>query len=72
MNSPNSKDLKYNTIKSVIHVRPKRPKSAYVLYMESLKNDFFLESPETSFNDFQKQTGDLWRNMSEEEKRVSD
>jgi hypothetical protein len=70
MEDANTVDPKYNSGKSVVHVRPKKPKSAYVLYMESSKANYFLNFPDSSFNDFQKHAGNLWRTMSEDERKV--
>lgn len=49
---------------------PKRPKTAYMIFLENSKAPFFDKNPNATFNEYQKYAGQLWRSFSQEEKMV--
>lgn len=54
--------------KSKLFNAPKRPKTAYMIFLENSKAPFFEKNPKATFNEYQKYAGQLWRSFSQEEK----
>mmetsp|Transcript_21470 Transcript_21470/g.31140 ORF Transcript_21470/g.31140 Transcript_21470/m.31140 type:complete len:502 (-) Transcript_21470:281-1786(-) len=47
---------------------PRRPKTAYMLFLESSRKPYFEKHPTATFNEYQKYAGKLWRSYSQKEK----
>lgn len=48
---------------------PKRPRTAYIIFLEYFRQSYNEKFPNASFNDCQKFAGKKWRSLSEEDKR---
>ena len=49
---------------------PKRPKTAYMIFLEKSKALYFDKNPNATFNEYQKYAGQLWRSFTQDEKMV--
>lgn len=50
-------------------VGPKRPRTAYIIFLEHFRQSYHEKFPNASFNDCQKFAGKKWRSLSEAEKK---
>jgi hypothetical protein len=57
--------------KSKVFNAPKRPRTAYMIFLENSKAPFFDKNPKATFNEYQKYAGQLWRSFTQDEKKVS-
>lgn len=48
----------------------KRPRSAYIIYLDYCKVEYFEENPNASFNEYQKYAGKVWKSLSPAAKQV--
>lgn len=46
----------------------KRPRTAYILFLDQMKNKYFEEYPNSTYNEYQKHAGRLWKSLSHQEK----
>ena len=58
--------------KKVDDGRPKRPQSAYFLFMNSSRDSINKENPGLTFGEFGKLAGQMWKDMDEDERQVSE
>lgn len=56
------------SFKSQHQAGPKRPRTAYIIFLEHFRQSFYEKFPNSSFNDCQKFAGKKWRSLSEVEK----
>lgn len=56
--------------KSKLFNAPKRPKTAYMIFLEKSKATYFDKYPKATFNEYQKHAGQLWRSFTQDEKMV--
>ena len=57
--------------KKVDDGRPKRPQSAYFIFMNSERDAINKENPGLTFGEFGKLAGQMWKDMDDKEKQVS-
>ena len=55
--------------KSQHHSGPKRPRTAYIIFLEHFRQTYNEKFPNTNFNDCQKLAGKKWRSLSDVEKQ---
>lgn len=46
----------------------RRPRTAYIIFLDQMKAQFFEQNPSATYNDYQKHAGRLWKSLSNEEK----
>ena len=46
----------------------KRPRTAYIIFLDQMKAQYFEQCPSATYNDYQKYAGQLWKSLSHEEK----
>jgi len=56
------------TVKSQHQSGPKRPRTAYIIFLENFRQSYYEKFPNSSFNDCQKFAGKKWRSLTEVEK----
>jgi hypothetical protein len=55
--------------KSQHQTGPKRPRTAYIIFLEKFRQQYYEMFPNANFNDCQKFAGKKWRSLTDEEKR---
>lgn len=50
---------------------PKRPLSAFMYFSQEKRSDVKADNPETSFGDLGKILGQMWKDLSEDDKKVN-
>ncbi len=61
----------YLTSKTTSKKGLKRPRTAYIIYLEDAKLDYFSRYPNATYNEYQKWAGKEWKSMSKQQKMVS-
>ena len=56
--------------KKVDDGRPKRPQSAYFIFMNESRKSINEENPGLSVSEFGKLAGQMWKDMEDEDKKV--
>lgn len=46
----------------------RRPRTAYIIFLDHMKAQYFEQYPSATYNDYQKHAGRLWKSLSQEEK----
>ena len=60
--------FRYDEAMEIFQNKPKKPMTSYFLWLDSVREDKRAERPDMSVPEFAKWTGQLWRDMTDEER----